>query len=320
MPSTWFQLRRNEDRPLRWRRRAGHPHQRGFTLVEMVISMVLVSLLAVVAAPMLRLPLAAWLDASRRAGLTTALDTVQNKLADDLRRALPNSVRVRVVGSRVLLETLEVRAWGRHRAGPSGAAQACPAVCTAPGAQDALEAGCNESCFTSIGPLEGDAPVAGTDWVVVNPLAPAGAAGNPYFGGNVAVVGGIKTRLTDVVAAPDGNRIRVAGHSFPSLAASRRFYVVATPVTWDCDPGTQRLTRRWGYPVAAAQPAAFAAAAQAAPLATNVAACSIRYVNAGSQGRGGIVHLVLRLSVPAADTQIPESVELVTSLPVSEGP
>jgi MSHA biogenesis protein MshO len=295
-------------------------HQAGFTLIELIVSMVLISLLALVAAPMLRLPLSAWLDASRRAELTNAADTVHSKLADDLRRALPNSVRVRQVGARVLLETLEVRAWGRHRAGPSGGAQVCPAVCAAAGAQDVLEAACSETCFTSIGPLEGDVPVAGSDWVVVNPLTPAGAVGNPYFGGNVAVAGGIKTRLTDVSAAPDGNRVRIAAHNFAATAASRRFYLVATPVTWDCDPATQRLTRRWGYAVAAVQPVAFAAAAQAAPLATQVAACSIRYVPAGSQGRGGIVHVVLRLSQRAADTQVPENVDLVTSLPVSEGP
>lgn len=296
------------------------PRQAGFTLVEMIISIVLISLLALVAAPMLRLPLSAWLDATRRAKLAQALDTVNGKLTDDLQRALPNSVRVRQIGPRVLLETLEVRAWGRHRAGPSGGAQVCPAVCTGPGLQDALEASCNETCFTSLGPLEGDAPVGGADWVVVNPLGPGVAGGDPYFGGNVAVAGGIKSRLTDVTPAPDGNRVRIAMHNFPGLAAGRRFYIVATPVTWDCNPATQRLTRRWGYPVAAVQPAAFGAGAQAAPLATNVAACSIRYQRAGSLGRGGIVQVVIRLSTVAADTQVPESVELAASLPVSEGP
>src|SRR5439155_13518082 len=89
----------------------------GFTLVEMVVSIALISIIALVAAPMLRLPLSAWLDATRRAEMTNALEAVNSKLADDLRRALPNSVRVRTVGARGLLETLEVRAWGRHRAG-----------------------------------------------------------------------------------------------------------------------------------------------------------------------------------------------------------
>ena len=293
---------------------------RGFTLIEMIISIVLISLLALVAAPMLRLPLSAWLDATRRAELTQALDTVHSKLADDLKRALPNSVRVRTVGARVFLETLELRAWGRHRAGASGAGQVCPAVCSAAGLEDLLEAGCNETCFTSLGPLEGDAPVGGADWVVVNPLGPGVPAGDPYFGGNVAVAGGIKSRLTDVVAAPDGNRLRIGAHNFPALASNRHFYVVATPVTWDCNPATGQLVRRWGYPVSAVQPVAFGVATPSAPLATSVGACSIRYQAAGGLGRGGIVQMTVRLRMLAADTQIAETVDLVASLPVSAAP
>jgi MSHA biogenesis protein MshO len=244
---------------------------------------------------------------------------VQGKLSDDFRRALPNSVRIHQVGARVLVETLEVRASGRHRAGPSGGAQVCPAACGAPAARDQLEAACSETCFTSIGALEGDAPLPG-DWLVVNPLGPGVAGGDPYFGGNAAAGGGIKTRLTELAAAPDGQRLRIAAHTFPALSTSRRFYLVATPVTWDCDPGTQRLTRRWGYPIAAVQPVAFGAGVASSPLALGVAACSVRYQAAGAAGRGGIVSFSLRLAQVAADTGVAEQVELNALLPVSEGP
>jgi MSHA biogenesis protein MshO len=296
-----------------------HRAHRGFTLIEMVIAITLIGVLALAAAPLLRLPLAAWLDASRRAQLSQSLDGVQGKLVDDFRRALPNSVRIRQIGPRVLVETLEVRASGRHRAGPSGGAQVCPAVCAAPGANDALEAACSESCFTSLGALDGDAPLPG-DWLVVNPLGPGVPGGDPYFGGNVAVGGGIKTRLQNMAAVPDGQRLRVAAHAFPALSASRRFYLVSTPVTWDCDPGTQRLTRRWGYPIAAVQPAAFGGGAAASPAATGVVACTVRYQAAGSAGRGGVLSFSVRIAQLAADTAVPEQVELVALLPVSEGP
>ena len=297
---------------------------RGFTLVELIISLVLISLLALVAAPLLRLPMIGWMDASRRASLSSGIDLAHSKLAEDLRRALPNSVRVRQVGPRYLIEYLEVRAWGRYRAGPSGAAQVCPAVCSGGATlNDVFQAACNETCFTSLGPLEGDPldpPVPGSDWVVLNPLNPVGAANNPYFGGNVAVANGIKSRLTAMNAIAGGNRLSIAPHAFPSLSAWKRFYIVSTPVTYDCDPGTQRLTRRWGYPISAVQPAAFGGAVAASPLATNVASCAIRYTAAGAAGRGGVVSLVMRLSQAAADTGIAESVELEASFAVSEGP
>lgn len=299
------------------------PRQHGFTLIEMIVSIVLIAILAMAAAPMMRLPLVTWMDATRRAELAQSLDTVQSKLADDLRRALPNSVRIRQVGvNRSYLETLEVRAWGRARDGASGAAQACPAQCSGPLLEDQLESGCNETCFTSLGPLEGDLPVAGSDWVVVNPIGPGVPLGDPYFGGNVAVANGIKTRLTNLGPVANERRIDIAAHNFPAMAASRRFYIVATPVTWECNRATGRLTRYWGYPVAAVQPVAFGPGTASAPLATAVTDCNnaFRYQPAGGMGRGGIVHARLQLSLTAVDTQQADRVQFVAALPVSEGP
>ncbi len=288
---------------------------RGFTLIEMVIAITLIGLLSVAAAPLLRLPMTAWMDASRRATATNAIDAADARLRDDLQRALPGSVRIRNVGARVLLETLEVRGWGRHRVG-AGGATFCPAACG--GANDGIEPACAaESCFTSIGPLQGAAPAIG-DWVVVNPLAAnAGAnAGDPYFGGAVEVNGGIKTRLTNLAAAGAGQRLNVNPLRFPNPAPDRRFYVVTTPVTWDCDPGTQTLTRRWGYAINQIQPAAFGAASSSL-LANRVTACSIAYTRDNlPTPRGGQVHL--RVQMTAVDTTgVPESASLNASYAVT---
>jgi MSHA biogenesis protein MshO len=292
---------------------------RGFTLVEMIVAIALIGLLSVMAAPLLRIPLVAWMDASRRADLGASADLVQDKIGADLARALPNSVRVRQLGARVWLEYMELRAQGRHRAGTSAAAPACAAMCSTPGGNDMLEPACNETCFTSLGPLQGDPPLAGSDWVVVNPLGPGVPAGDPYFGGNVAVAGGIKARLVDLAPAADGTRLRHAAHSFPATAASHRFYLVATPVSYECNPTTQRLLRHAGYAVAAVQPTTFAGA-DSVPLANNVAACSLRYTPAGALGRGGVVSIWLRLARAAADTGALESVEIHNQYVVSEVP
>jgi len=292
--------------------------QTGFTLVEMVISIALMGVLALAAVPLLRLPMASWVDASRRAELMQSMDSAHLALADDFSRALPNSVRINQIGPRVLVEMLEVRASGRHRDGNTGAAQVCPVACTTAAASDRLEAACSETCFTSMGAVDGIAPVPG-DWVVVNPLGPGVPGGDPYFGGNATVAGGIKSQLVDVQTVTDGQRLRVAAHAFPSLAASRRFYVVSTPVTWDCDPGQQSLTRRWGYPVASTQPVAFGAGVAASPAATGVVACSARYQAAGLSGRAGVLTMTVRLARNAGSAGS-EPIELVIALPVGEVP
>jgi MSHA biogenesis protein MshO len=290
--------------------------QRGFTLVEMIIAIVLIGTLAMVAVPLLRLPLTAWMDVSRRAQLVADVDLVHSKLAEDLRLALPGSVRRTVVGSRVLLEFMEVRAQGHYRAAASAGAQVCPATCLGAGQNDRLQAGCTETCFTSLSPLVGAAPVAG-DWVVVDPTG-----GNPYLGGNVAVAAGIKTRLTSVSAAPAPNvlRVDIAAKNFPSLPASQRFYVVATPVTYDCNPATGRLTRYWGYPVSAAQPVGFGGTTPRALLATTVTLCNIappQPLALPASGRQ-LVNVHLRLSRLVSDIQLDESADLVASLAVGE--
>ncbi len=287
--------------------------------MEMIIAITLMGLLSVMAAPLLRMPMVAWMDASRRAELGASADALQSKLASDLTRALPNSVRVRGAGGRTFLEFLEVRAQGRHRAGVSGAAQACPAVCTTSGGQDMLEASCAETCFTSLGPLLGDPPVAGSDWVVVNPLSPVGALGNPYLGGNVAVAGGIKVRLQDTAASSDGVRFRHAAHSYPAISTSRRFYVVSSPVTYECDPGNQRVLRHSGYAISALQPVVFPGATSV-PVATNLAACSLRFATAGAGNRGGLVSAWFRLSRVASDTGAAESLEISSQWAASETP
>ncbi len=260
--------------------------RRGFSLLEMLIAISLISVLSVFAAPLLRLPLSAWVDAAQRADLQQSAEQANITLAQDLQRALPGSVRVFSAGGRSVLEMLEVRASARHRAGSGGASAGC-ASCGGSASPDELDTGCADSCVATLGPLEGDAPVPGQDWLVV-----AAPGTNPYLGGNVAVAGGNKTRLVSVATAPEGAVLRFAAHRFSTLAPNRRVHLVAAPITWDCNPTTGTLSRITGYPISAAQPvvaAAFASASSNVVLANNVTACTLQTSPGSGAGQATVL-------------------------------
>lgn len=237
----------------------------GFTLIEMVISLIVLSLVAMVMVPLVQLPIAGYLDAQRRAELQAQLDLIQNKLNDDLASALPGSLRVRQVAGVSYLEYLEVRAEGRYRTGTGGPGF-CPATCGA----DAFTAACAaESCFTTLGALSPSSavPVAAQDYVVIMPST--GAQINPYNTGNNWPT----TRLTSFSPVSNGTGFRFANHLFPADDPQKRFYLVSQAVSYVCNPTAGTITKRSGYALQAAQPAAFAAGIASSTLATRVSAC-----------------------------------------------
>ena len=90
---------------------------RGFTLVEAIIVIVLTGILASAVAVFLRAPVQAYLDVARRAELTDIADTALRRIGRDLRLALPNSIRV--TAGNTAIEFIPIKSAGRYReAGP----------------------------------------------------------------------------------------------------------------------------------------------------------------------------------------------------------
>lgn len=320
---------------------AWHLSARGFTLVEMVIALTLLSLLATVAIPMLRMPMTAYMEASARARVTTNLDWVQSKLTADFSTALPNSVRVRNVGNRYFIEFLQVHAQGRYLAGnPLVAVPACPLTPSCTATPDELafstSAACTDTCFMSLGdvtPVGNAAVVNGSDFVVVSPTNTTGLTGDPYANAALPAVQSIKSRLVSLAAwnaTRRGRQITMAPNTFPNIPAPgespriKRFYMIASsPVTYACDITSGTLTRYSGYNILPVQPVAFGGGVQAVPLATNIA-CNITSVAStleptGMRGRGGLVTIKMTLSAPVPAGGIPEQAELIFSVGANDG-
>lgn len=284
------------------------------TLIEMVVALTVLSVVAMLAVPMINLPVRNWQEASTRRALGSELRLAKLRLDDELARALPGSVRHRQVGARHWLEFMPVRASAHARDGLAPGPQACPVACSAPGNNDSLETGCSETCFRTLGPWVGDPVQPGTDWLVVHPRQP-GAAGDPYLGGGVVVPAGIKTRIVSLAPSIDGVQVNVGPKAFTSLAPSRRVWAVAEAVSYECDPLSGRLLRHSGYGIRAAQPTAFAGAVTD-QVAGSVSACRVGVTN--DTVRLPLQHVAMQLRVQWAAGAGLESAESLWQWTVRE--
>jgi len=292
---------------------------RGFTLVEMITALVITGILAAAAAVFLRVPIAGYFDLERRAALTDAADLALRRLGRDLRRALPNSLRVAGActgTSPCYVEYLELRSGGRYLAEPSGGATLCPA---ADPYTDTLQIGIADTCLRTLGATPDLAAVVAGDFLVVYNLGPGNAGADAWASGGAT--GGNKSRIVSVAAGAGPNpedRIDFESLAFPLASPQSRFHIVSGPVTYACDPAAGTLTRVSGYAIQAAQPAP-PSGGTSAPLATGVTACSFTYDPSMAAQRAGVVSVRMELtrSDPAGT---PERVSLFSQFHVINVP
>ncbi len=266
-------------------------HQRGFTLIEAVIVIVMTGILSGVVAVFMRGPIMAYFDTVRRADLADTADGALRRMSRDIQTALPNSVRV----SGNFIEVLPVKSGGRYRAevGTSGA-------------DDALDfSSAADSSFDVLGP---PVTVASGDSIVIYNL---GLPGSDAWEGS----------SRRAAAAPFGTVSKVSftsgGVAFPFASPGSRFQVVGTALSYQCDTAAGVVRLWWNYPIQATQPASALTlgglGASSAILADRVSSCAFSYA-AGVSRRMGLVTLKLVL------TQDGENVSLLQQISVVNAP
>lgn len=248
----------------------------GFTLIEMIAVIVITGILAGVLANFLSEPVRGYLQLASRATLVDQADLAMRRMAQEVQRALPNSVRVACGGQ--CLELLSTVDGGMYRAQLSGSNPA----------DDILDFAnpLGDSGFDVLGGLR-NAPAAGAFVVVYNLNADAAATttDNAYKGDNRATVAAGSTATNIQLTAPA---------TFPRASPSQRFFLVSTPVSYLCSPvagGGGTLRRNANYAIALAQPVNVA---QGVLMSDRVAACAFTY-NPGTATRGALLTLSLTL-------------------------
>ncbi len=261
----------------------------GFTLVELVIVITIVSILAAGATQLIRNPAQSFIDGENRSNLTDRADTALRRMARDIRNALPNSVRTTTNGADSFIEFVPVKAAGRYRAAAGSSVSDNP-----------LDFSLAADTFDVLGP---SVNITSGDKLVIYNLGITGS--DVYEGSNS------RSLLTTGTLST----LSFSGGTFPQASPSSRFYVTSTPVSYACDMTNHVLLQYSGYAIQSAQPASVATLnglATARQLATNLSSCQINYV-AGILQRSGVVTIYLGFMQDVANAKLMHQVNVVNS-------
>lgn len=282
---------------------------RGFSLVELIVVIVITGIIASVVGLFITGPIQAFLDQSRRAELVDAAQQTQTRMGRDLRGALPNSVRI----SGNALELLLAVDGDRYRVETPG------------GAGDRLDFAAVDDTFNTLAPLSPPTPLpaVGTPYRVngalaIYPLQQTGA--NPYVAADGVMTPSGALDITPVLlGAQTEYRVSLTSapgapgaHRFPFDSPTRRLFLVQGPVTYLCSP--PQLLRYEGYAVTAVQ--AVPPGGTATVIAGNVQSCAFQY-DPGTAQRNAVVSVAVAMANPA---QPDERIRLIQQIQIGNAP
>ena len=260
--------------------------ERGLTLIEMIVVIVILGILAGFTAMFMVRPVQGYFDDVRRAALSDLADTSLRRIGRDLRLALPNSVRVDATGS--YLEFIPTTAGGRYRvqAGSAGG--------------DPLDFSAADTSFDA---LSGPLTFTNGDQIVVYNL---GIPGADAYSGNTASTDVRRAYNFATGGAGPTSTVRIVSTAkLPFDSAGHRFHVVPgseQAVTYACEgvgtdangTGTGQLTRYRAYGFNATQQTT-GLGTNASLLANSISYCAFTYA-AGVTERSGVVGITLTVT------------------------
>jgi MSHA biogenesis protein MshO len=278
--------------------------QRGFTLVEAVVVIVVLGVLSTVVAVFIRAPVQAYADAVGRAEVTDQADLALRRMARDIRLALPNSVRV--TPDHTAIEFLQTKTGARYLSAEDGV----------DGAKVLDFQDSSKTDFIALRDMASLTPRAAVgDLVVVYNLGPGLAPADAYqylksgcVDCNVAAITAISQQLLPAIDSSNPlplislDRNPFARQSVPMPSPTQRFQVVSGPVSFYCGAqadGTLALWRAWGYDISANQNVP-PINAKTALLARRLSRCDIFEYSTAATQRSGLVILNLELKARSA--------------------
>jgi MSHA biogenesis protein MshO len=279
---------------------------RGFTLIELVITIAVGSVVVAFMALFIVMPMDAYTAQTRRAALVDASDSALRFMARDLRSSLPNSVRITTSGTVTALELLATADGARYQDGGPVSNPALVLDFTAP-----------DGAFATTVPFT-QLTLPWTSNAYSLSIYNVGVPGaNAYQMANVITPAGTTITISAGAAANENLVTLSPAFQFAFGSPEKRVYLVSGPVSYLCDTAAGTLTRYSGYAIQNTQPASAAAlsaaGAAAALVAANVGGCQFTY-SSGTAERNALATLTLQI------TQSGESVQLLNEVQVVNAP
>ena len=260
---------------------------RGFTLAELLVVVVITGILASVLVVFLRPAIDSYLATQRRANLTDMADTALRRMRQDIRSAVPNSLRT--LGA-TCFQLVPTSGGGRYRmAGDINFGTATGSAPLDPSRPPPTTTSMPFDVFNML-----RSPPVLDDWVVINNQN----TNDVYNAVNRARVLGTQTPAPAPGGAAVGrHRIFVTPHAFPSGYDGGRFVTVpnnggAPTVVYNCTGGT--LFR--GNVAFSASLTATECAAANQIVATNAACTFVYNPNQGATQQSGFMQMQLTLT------------------------
>jgi len=280
--------------------------QRGFTLVELIVVIVLTAVLAGSASVYIGGLVEGYMTTQRRTELSDTADLALRRMARDIKTALPMSLRLTSASGVTYLEYLSTKAGGRYQYKSSCFSGGCNSLTTL--------GNVNDGSWTF---------VANSDrlslWSQDYGTALNCAAGDiSAWCASTPGVTNWAPRITSFASSGTEQAIAFASTNFSAVSEQQNyaFRVIEGPVTYVCDPGAGKLTRYWGYslPEQTQWTGTPPTGSQSALLADRITGCQFNYdasasAQQGLQGRG-LVSLSLTLSMKTETISLTQQVHV----------
>jgi MSHA biogenesis protein MshO len=235
--------------------------QTGFTLVELVMVIVILGAVGSMVSVFMKGPIDAYFASSRRAALTDVADTTVRRMGRDIRKALPNSIRLGnlTADGYQCIEFIPTRTGGRYRVNDT---------VVSPADDTSLKFSAPDTTFNMLGrnSLLPDQQIVANDVVAVYNLGIPGA--DAYALDNTATVSSVVDGIETT--------INMAGNTtkFPLPSGGNRFHVIPGGekiVSYICSGGNLYRNANYAYSPSCPAPTS------ATPIIANGATCNFSY-------------------------------------------